>query len=322
MKMSRSTLLMLPAILLPLASTSCDKYKYDNPHQMLKNMSSSYITLAYPYEEKSDIATVYYTEDGYKFVYEEIRDIENVVTDGFKKIKSFKKVNSIETSSKNEIWFSFDHKISQNNTSNSCFHLYDDGNLCCTLSYYVSTKKIETKSLYFTFDSDIAAEIYTNAYAQFEKAKEDKETFADREMNFNAFFSTAKDNGGQVVYEKGSKWLYDDGRIGEELKKLSETINKDDEIAERPAVAENTSLISYELYDPNSEYKRWLTYHDWPYTMWRMTLSEDGSYVELYFNGVNTYDMNIDMRRFYRIDPTRGLETINNIKQIISEIKK
>ena len=80
--------------------------------------------------------------------------------------------------------------------------------------------------------------------------------------------------------------------------------------------------VAYEIFDPKSEYKKYFTYNDMTLTIWRMELNEEGTYLHFEFDGCNKYFMHFRITRLYRINPSDGLETINNIKAIVAEMSK
>ena len=127
MKAKRNIALLLPFLVAPVFLTGCEEYKHDNPNQMFKNITSRYVQLAYPYADtEKDVSLVFNTPSGFTKV-ETMRDKENVLKNGLKKIKKFKKAEHVNASG-NPIMFSFNHRISKKSVSLSYFSLYKNGN--------------------------------------------------------------------------------------------------------------------------------------------------------------------------------------------------
>ena len=322
--MKKKLLAFIPLVISVVPLTSCDKYSYSDPHKMIKNMYGSDVHMAYPYAPKKESGLLYITDKG-STVVEEIKDIENVIVNGFKQVKTFNKVDSIDPSSDNYILFSFHHFVSENSVSLTYFSLYDDGNLYCNLYYYVKENGdyiSKGKSLYFTFDAAIAKEIYNNAYAEFDRAKEEETSFVNNEITFDGFFKNLNENAGRASFIEDRTSLEDDGRIGEEFKKLSKKVDSNNIVTEFPIEDFGHMYIAYEIFDPKSEYKKYFTYNDMTLTIWRMELNEEGTYLHFEFDGCNKYFMHFRITRLYRINPSDGLETVNNIKAIVAEMNK
>ena len=323
MKAKRNIALLLPFLVAPVFLTGCEEYKHDNPNQMFKNITSRYVQLAYPYADtEKDVSLVFNTPSGFTKV-ETMRDKENVLKNGLKKIKKFKKAEHVNASG-NPIMFSFNHRISKKSVSLSYFSLYKNGNLFCSMNYYVDIKDpMITENVCFKFDADIAEEIYNNAYAEFDAAKEDDAYIHNELITFSNFFKTADEKHANVRFDSDNSHINDDGgAIRNELKKLANEVDLSNEVTEFPITDAGNNFIEYRIVDDNNENSSYFSYNDWDYTSWKAMLSENGAYLSINFDGQSKYGLSERIAHYYRIDATKGKETVDKIKQIVNTLRK
>ena len=326
MKSKRSVLLTLPILLMPFTLTSCDKYSYSDPNKMIKNMWSDNVRLAFPYADESTntFSILYRIPEGYTKVCE-MSDIDNIIIDGFKKVKSFKKVDKINPTTDKRIFFSFNHQISRESVSLTYFTLYQDGNLFCNLFYPDAESNTHNKTINYTFDAEIATEIYDNCYAEFDKAKVELEEFPNNTISLSHFINTIDQEGniGEGFSDTRGirRVVYDDNKeINNELKKLLSEVAPENKVTEFPLTDWGTEGFEYRAY--NNEYKgdRYFEYNGKMFTIYRVEMNEDGTYLRVSFDGYNKYHMQAELDDFYRINPEIGKEVVNNVQDIIERI--
>ena len=325
MKSKRSVLLTLPILLMPITLTSCDKYSYSDPKKMIKNMWSSYISLNYPYIDKTDatVSEIYHTPEGYVKI-ESMADIDNVIIDGFNKVKSFKKVDKINPSTDKRILFSFHHQISQESVSLTYCTLYPDGNLYCHLFYVTGDSDFHNETMQFTFDADIANEMYENCYAEFDKAKVELEEFPEKTMTFDYFFQTVDENNGEYV-DWGSNsynFIDQDKQINAELKKLIGELKEENLVTTFPINDYGQIAFDYNAINSVTDGYYHFEYYGFSFTTWSLSINEDGTYVDLRFHGWNKYHMRATSSTYYRINPEVGKSIVENARIIAARACK
>lgn len=309
---------------MPLLLMGCDKYSYDDPNKMIKNMWSKHVYMAYPYIDKSNasVAEAYFIPEGITKI-EEMTDIENVIVDGFKKVKSFKKVNEIKPTTDKRVLFSFNHQISKNCVSLTYFTLYADGNLYCYLYYPDSKLNLHSKVLNYTFDADIASEIYDNCYAEFDRAKVELETFFDETISFTHFLTTIDENSAKVYDYDSHKTVMDENKeINQEFKKLVSEVKDENLIIERPITDYGQTIIEYSAVNSERDGYHFFDYNGYMFTTYRVTINDAGTCLGFTFDGHNKYGMWEESRRYYQINPEIGKPVVDSIRKATERICK
>ena len=94
------------------------------------------------------------------------------------------------------------------------------------------------------------------------------------------------------------------------------------EVTEFPITDAGNNFIEYRIVDDNNENSSYFSYNDWDYTSWKAMLSENGAYLSIDFDGQSKYGLSERIAHYYRIDATKGKETVDKIKQIVNTLRK
>ena len=286
-----------------LSIVGCNRdYKYDDPKAVIRNRYGD-VYLVYPLETKSEYSDSY------------VKDKPKAVLNGFKKVKEFTKVEAINPTTERSIEFAIDHYIGQNHGASTNFKLFADG----SLTYSVRALKFDTVKYSFTMEATLASEIIDNAYAYFDTIKKDEEDYLSK-ITIENYLNIIEKQEKLVFYydENGKSTRHnDDGQVYNAFKSLTYTFVVEGDMPEDYGSDYAKEAVTFIPLGDN-EYQT-ISFEGGVVSYWRLYLSNNGKYVRMSFIGRDALNRSFYFQMYYSINPTRGNEIINLVKELVNK---